>query len=301
MLVSWLLACLATICSVVAGPGPPARNFAPKLGWPQDKKARAEKQKARHAKRKLAIINQAVFPDQNSTYTLREGDPAYGVLQGEGGFILKSGYPVSDAWIPSNETWAISGVPTWAPDSTPHHSNIMRGQVKSLVDRDIDTAVYFEHTRQGAWVTFDLKYSFRVSAFKLYTAWTNGPRDTTLHYGTTPAGPWQTAATFTVTGEDFPDSADMELLDKKATVVTNFGQITSRYWRLSFNSTYVSVGSEQLAEATKRDTGTAKRPLVLAEVGFRGLEAVPITLAAPMHQCAWGTTLDPVSKTCMRI
>ena len=102
--------------------------------------------------------------------------------------MLSGGYPAFDTWIPSHQEWTLKGVPVNTPDRTPFHSKVVGGSINQIVDRDLQTSLALDLANPPSWapapgwVTFDLGYSFTISAFKVHTVWTNGPRRTTLEY-----------------------------------------------------------------------------------------------------------------------
>ena len=285
-------------------------------------------------RRRLAITNKAVFANQSECYTLQEGDPAYGQLQeydyGPPGFFLRAGYPAFDVWIPSQTNWVMAGIPTHAPDQTPYHSSIVAGELKYAVDRDLQSALHLDSLKP-AWMTFDMQTPFTISAVKIYTSWTSGPRQVSFQFAPTEAGPWEVAGDFVVEGEDHVDILDphtddlvmrgalrdghTRAYDKKATValmtgaaVQNSpnGRVTARYWRMWFNSSYLSESHDRtyanLAPGMPGYPGYGNssddlqlpyvRPLIIVEIGFLGMESEVAKYTQSSQLCAYPQVMN---------
>ena len=211
--------------------------------------------------------------------------------------VLSGGYPAFDTWIPSHQVWALKGVPINTPDSTPFHSKVVGGSINQIVDRDLQTSLALDLANPPAWapapgwVTFDLEYSFTVSAFKVHTVWTNGPRRTTLEYSTSHAGPWLFAGTFVIRGNNQDDpvgDSHTRPDEKMATILTGFGRITAQFWRVLFHTRYTSLVGDRVWG----------NRLMILEVGFKGSEAEPVAYTHKGQSCAYPLLL--VDRRCLR-
>ena len=204
-------------------------------------------------------------------------------------------FSAPDAWLPSKKSWILKGVPEWAPDNTPYHSPVLGGKMEYLLDRDLQTEVILDRRPGGGktWVTLDLGTSFDITQFRVYTSWSEGPRQTQLQFGYSGAGPWLEAGEFTVEGTD--KRTPGREYDQKATVLHSFGRLTARYWRVLFNTSYgFTQEQDQAGPPVRVDF------MKLVELAFFGMETTPINnYVHPNMMCAYPMTLNNENE-CVR-
>lgn len=147
--------------------------------------------------------------------------------------------------------------PSASPSGVQYHSAVLLGTADNVLDRNLDTSVHLDHAHGESWVTFDLRVSFTISAFKLQTSWTNGPRKTKLEYSESGHGPWNFAGDLIISGENHIDplhDGHTRQYDRKATVLQNFGRLTARYQNPPAPSRHSSLATARLVPPSWRDS-----------------------------------------------
>ena len=69
------------------------------------------------------------------------------------------------------------------------------------MDGNLDTRVHLKMS-SDTWILFDLQKSHSITGFRIYPAWSNGPKRVKIQFAGRESGPFIDAAEFEVGGED---------------------------------------------------------------------------------------------------
>lgn len=254
---------------------------------PKDGEDDNDKQRRLYSKNEIInnVYGQPFFPQRNKLFprvavirrlpTLEERPPRIAIP------VITSEVQ-QYRWLVSKAGWK----------ATLPEPNKLWGEGKLLIDGNLDTRVHLKMS-SDTWVLFDLQKSHSITGFRIYPAWSNGPKKVKIQFAGRESGPFIDAAEFDVDGEDGGSYVVVRWQGKEMQGYRNEGLQTSkffdagivpkgRYFRLFIISSWTGVYGKET------EGGGVPEQVVLTEVQFYGRQIQLGLTGIDREACSYG-------------
>ena len=180
--------------------------------------------------------------------------------------------------------------------------NKLWGDGKLLIDGNLDTRIHLKMS-SDTWILFDLQRSHSITGFRIYPAWSNGPKRVKIQFAGRESGPFIDAAEFEVDGEDGGAYVVVRWQGKIMQGYRNEGLQTSKFFDAGivprgryFRLFIINAWSGKYGKAV--EGGGVPEQVVITEVQFFGRQIQLALTGIDREACSYGYIYNKDNGEC---